>query len=181
MKSYLIKLLLSIILSWIYEKGVKPVEDIFYNFIADEGYFLYEECKKRSYSTLCRDIKKAREILVICKNDLPTTDETLIYCHKWRHIMAIPLMHYGSYYLHDKSKKAFSFLDRERYFYEKSIIERNLKIYDLVDDLHRDHVCLYEKRIKLFKIKELLNLDNYLNIELPHIVPPEFIPDWRQP
>lgn len=181
MKNYLTKLFLSIVLSWIHDKTIKPVEDAFYNLVADEGYFTYEECQKRSYATLCRDICKARDTIILFKNDLPTTDETLIYCHKWRHILAIQLMHYGNYYLHDRSKKVYSFLDRERYFYEKKIIDRNLKIYDLVDDLHRNYIPLYEKRIRLMRIKELLDLKDYVNIELPHIVPPEFFPSWRNP
>ena len=178
MKNYLIKLLVSIIISWVYDKSIKPIEDYVYGCIEDEGYFTYKECQKRSYFTLLRDLQKAKSILNLFNEDLPTTDETLIYCHRWRDVPAIGLIDYGSFYLYNKSKNIFSYIARVRHSYEKAIINKNIAIYDLVDDLKRDNYYLYEKRIKLYKIKELAGVEDYTDIKLPHVVPPEFMPDW---
>jgi len=45
-----------------------------------------------------------------------------------------------------------------------------------MDDMKRPYIYLYTKRIKLSQLKELLEADNYENIVLPPIVPPEYMP-----
>jgi hypothetical protein len=45
-----------------------------------------------------------------------------------------------------------------------------------MDDMKRPYIYLYSKRIKLSKLKELLEVKNYEKIVLPPIVPPEYMP-----
>ena len=49
-----------------------------------------------------------------------------------------------------------------------------------MDDIKRNYVTLGIKRIKLLQLKELGGFKTYEEIKLPHIVPPEFIPDLKK-
>lgn len=164
------------VFSWLHEKTVKPVEDYIFLNIENEGYLFVHECKERKYSTIIEEIRKAKQINTFFGNDLPTVDETFYYYNKWENEPAIALMLYGSKYLGEKGRTAFTYGDKIRYEYEKKIIDNNIKIYDLVDDVKRKTNLLYEKRIKLYQIKELTGEKDYKDIKLPHVVPPEFIP-----
>ena len=174
------KLILSLFFSWVYDNSIKPITDIFYGQLENEGFFFVAQAKRMGIKEIVQRTIEAKDIFVLYK-DLPTTDHVMYYEVRDDYTPYLKLMHIGACYLHQKEKSATSFLAKQEYLRQKEVIDINMKIYDLMDDLRRPYIWLYTRRIKLAQLKELTGSDDYYNIKIPPIIPPEFFPPYREP
>lgn len=174
-KDWAIRFILSFIFAWVCDRTVTPARDFIFLQLENNGYFFVGECKKMSWKELINKTIDAKNVLVIYK-ELPTTDHVFYYAKRDDYCPYLRLMHYGAEYLLKLENSSMSFNNPEEYQRRKEILKKNLRIYDLMDDLRREYIELYRKRVKLMELKELTGSKDYYDIKVPHIVPPDFIP-----
>ncbi len=176
MWDYLIKLLLCLVLNWVYDHTVKPIKHYICVRLEDEGILMYNHSISMPFTRVISTLKNANESLKLHK-DLPTTDETMLYFNEYGIRFHMELIYFASEWLNQQEKLIYNWESRQNFLLMQSEIKKRMKIHDLFDDLERPYIHLYIKRIKLCQIKELLGAKSYENLKAPHIIPPEFIPD----
>lgn len=174
-KDWAIKMILALIFTWICDHTAKPLLNFFYVRLEDEGYFFVDECKRMTWGQLITRCIEAKAVLKL-HNDLPTTDHVFYYANRDDYTPYLQLMHHGADYLVKLDQSRLYFTNREEYIRRRTVIRINMKIYDGMDDLRRQYVDLYKKRIKLAELKELTNSEDYYKLKIPQIVPPDFVP-----
>jgi hypothetical protein len=168
------KLVLSMLISWFTANVTEPIKEIIFVSIEDSGYYWVHECRKIPFRQLPKYIRDAKSEL-LPHQDLPTTDDVWRYCQE-DNVHYIDFMAYAWNYLKQNEVIFGWSWQKEEYAIRHAEITKRIKMYNLMDDMKRPYIYLYSKRIKLSKLKELLEVKNYEKIVLPPIVPPEYMP-----
>jgi hypothetical protein len=178
LKNLFIKWYLYSIFSLFASNLTEPIKNYFYYCVEEQGVLFAFECKKRTLKEIIKEIKEYKEVVLIYQ-DLPTVDQVWMFCQE-DNGMYLEFISYARKYLNKKRFQSYTWEQKQRYLYEYEVICNNIKMYDLMDDIKRNYVTLGIKRIKLLQLKELGGFKTYEEIKLPHIVPPEFIPDLKK-
>ena len=168
------KLVLSMLISWFTTNVTEPIKEIIFVAIEDSGYYWVHECRKIPFIELSKYIRDAKSEL-LPHQDLPTTDDVWRYCQEDT-VPYVGFITYGWKYLKQNQVNFGWCWQKEAYAIKHAEITKRIKMYNIMDDMKRPYVYLYIKRIKLSQLKELLEADDYENIVLPPIVPPEYMP-----
>lgn len=156
---------------------VQPAKNFFYERLEFFGILDVVQAKKMNRVYLIHCLRESFKAL---KNEssLPDNYDIIYHAEKNKDMPLNELIWWARAWIIDESKNHF----RNQQDLNSAIQEIMLRIeaYDLMDDIRREFIPLYLKRIKLKKIKTILNANSYEKIELPPIIPPEYIKEYKK-